>query len=76
VLRWLHEKRSKVNLQTNAKKQLYFPNVLREATDANNDDESGNNENDVDESEDGFNVDEPLVSKKSKFDMDKKPRSF
>ena len=74
VLRWLHEKRIRVNLQTKAKKQSYFRNVYCEATDANNDDDSGNKENDVDKSENDVYIDKQSVSKKSKFDVDKKPR--
>ena len=73
ILRWLNEKRRRVNSQSKAKKQSYFPNVFREATDANNDDDSGTDENDVVETE---NDSKPPKLKKSKFNVDKKTRSF
>ena len=76
VLRWLHEKRRRVSLQAKGEKQSYFGIVFREFTDANNDDDSGNNETDVDKSENDVNIDKPSVSKNSKSDVDKKPRSF
>jgi len=63
VLRWLREKRRRVNVQTKAKKQSYFRNVFREATDI----DSGDNENDV-----ADDVDRPQVSKKNKLEVDKK----
>jgi len=66
VLRWLREKRRRVIVQTKAKKQSYFRNVFREATDVKSDIDSGDNENDA-----ADDVDRPQVSKRNKWEVDK-----
>jgi len=71
VLRCLREKRRRVNIQTKAKKQSYFRNVFREATDVNSDIDSGENENDA-----ADDVDRPPGIEEEYIGGGQKQRSF
>lgn len=86
VLRWLLEKKRRVNIPTKAKEQSYFRHVFQEATstsDAANDDEEecGDEDADCDYDKDTSDVDiaisKPLISKTAKTDLHNKiTRSF